>query len=63
MDQFLGDVNIFNMFVFLFKDAVTEDGEILVYFLADSLKGFQPPKEWTEAIGQTHKEKQQEAAG
>lgn len=56
-------MNIFNMFVFLFKDAVTEDGEILVYFLDDSLKGFQPPDEWMEAIRQTHKEKQLEAAG
>lgn len=51
------------MFVFFFKDAVTEDGEILVYFLDDSLKGFQPPEEWTDAIRQTHKEKQLEAAG
>lgn len=45
------------------EDAVTEDGEILVYFLDDSLKGFQPPDEWMEAIRQTHKEKQLEAAG
>lgn len=50
------------MCVFLVKDAVTEDGEILVYFLADTLKGFQPPDEWVEAIRETHKEKQQQEA-
>lgn len=58
---FFFDVKTSKMFLFLFKDAVTEDGEILVYFLADALKGFQPPDEWTEAITQTHKEKEQEA--
>uniref|UniRef100_A0A3Q0R3S0 Germinal-center associated nuclear protein n=1 Tax=Amphilophus citrinellus TaxID=61819 RepID=A0A3Q0R3S0_AMPCI len=42
------------------QDAVTEDGEILVYFLTESLKGFQPPEAWTEAIKQTHREKQQD---
>lgn len=46
--------------VLLLTDAVTEDGEILVYFLAESLKGFQPPDEWTQAIKQTHREKQQQ---
>ncbi|XP_030614652.1 germinal-center associated nuclear protein [Archocentrus centrarchus] len=45
------------------QDAVTEDGEILVYFLTESLKGFQPPEAWTEAIKQTHREKQQEEEG
>ncbi|XP_061579845.1 germinal-center associated nuclear protein [Cololabis saira] len=45
------------------EDAVTEDGEILVYFPTDSLKGFQPPEEWTEAVRQTHKEKQQQNDG
>ncbi|XP_018552194.1 LOW QUALITY PROTEIN: germinal-center associated nuclear protein [Lates calcarifer] len=45
------------------EDAVTEDGEILVYFPTESLKGFQPPKEWTQAINQTHREKQQEKEG
>uniref|UniRef100_A0A3B4YFS0 Germinal-center associated nuclear protein n=1 Tax=Seriola lalandi dorsalis TaxID=1841481 RepID=A0A3B4YFS0_SERLL len=39
--------------------AVTEDGEILVYFPTESLKGFQPPEEWSQAIKQTHKEKHQ----
>ncbi|KAM6934890.1 germinal-center associated nuclear protein [Xenentodon cancila] len=42
------------------EDAVTADGEILVYFPTESLKGFQPPEEWNEAVRQTHKEKQQE---
>uniref|UniRef100_A0AAX7SS42 Germinal-center associated nuclear protein n=1 Tax=Astatotilapia calliptera TaxID=8154 RepID=A0AAX7SS42_ASTCA len=45
------------------QDAVTEDGEILVYFPKYSLKGFQPPEEWTEAMRQTHREKQQEKEG
>lgn len=45
------------------EDAVTDGGEILVYFPTDSLKGFQPPGEWTEAIRQTHREKQQEKEG
>ncbi|XP_035532563.1 germinal-center associated nuclear protein [Morone saxatilis] len=44
-------------------DAVTEDGEILVYFPRESLKDFQPPEEWTQAIKQTHREKQQEKEG
>ncbi|KAM9710737.1 germinal-center associated nuclear protein [Menidia menidia] len=42
------------------QDAVTEDGEILVYFPAESLNGFEPPDEWTQAVRQTHREKQQE---
>lgn len=42
---------------------MTEDGEILVYFLTESLKGFQPPEEWTEAVRQTHREKQQKSEG
>ncbi|XP_029386874.1 germinal-center associated nuclear protein isoform X2 [Echeneis naucrates] len=42
------------------EDAVTEDGEVLVYFPTESLKGFQPPQEWTEAIKQTHREKHQD---
>ncbi|XP_076603708.1 germinal-center associated nuclear protein [Chaetodon auriga] len=45
------------------EDAVTEDGEILVYFHTESLKGFQPPEEWTQAIKETHREKQQEKEG
>lgn len=42
---------------------MTEDGEILVYFPTESLKGFQPPEEWTQAVRQTHREKQQEKGG
>ncbi|KAE8299602.1 Germinal-center associated nuclear protein [Larimichthys crocea] len=45
------------------EDAVTEDGEILVYLPTESLKGFQPPEEWSQAIRQTHREKQQEKEG
>ncbi|XP_028289454.1 germinal-center associated nuclear protein isoform X2 [Parambassis ranga] len=45
------------------EDAVTGDGEILVYFPTESLKGFQPPEEWTQAIRQTHREKQQRKEG
>ncbi|XP_021434900.2 germinal-center associated nuclear protein isoform X2 [Oncorhynchus mykiss] len=44
-------------------DAVTEDGEVLVYFPKEGLKGFQPPAEWTEAVSLTHREKQQETQG
>ncbi|KAM9347509.1 germinal-center associated nuclear protein [Symphorus nematophorus] len=45
------------------EGAVTEDGEILVYFPTGSLKGFQPPEEWIQAVRQTHREKQQEKEG
>lgn len=45
------------------EDALTEDGEILVYFPTQSLKGFEPPEEWNKAIRQTHREKQQEKDG
>lgn len=45
------------------EDAVTEHGEILVYFPAESLKGFQPPEEWTRAVGRTHRQKQEEREG
>lgn len=41
------------------KDALTDDGEILVYFNKDSLKSFQPPSIWIEAVTQTYQEKQQ----
>uniref|UniRef100_A0A673HID2 Germinal-center associated nuclear protein n=1 Tax=Sinocyclocheilus rhinocerous TaxID=307959 RepID=A0A673HID2_9TELE len=40
------------------KDALTDDGEILVYFNKDSLKCFQPPDSWIEAVKQTYQEKQ-----
>ncbi|XP_034077413.1 germinal-center associated nuclear protein isoform X1 [Gymnodraco acuticeps] len=45
------------------EDAVTDDGEILVYLPIETLKGFRPPGEWTEVIRQTHREKQQEEEG
>ncbi|CAN9497974.1 unnamed protein product [Ophioblennius macclurei] len=45
------------------EDALTEDGEILVYFLTDILKDFQPPEEWIQAVNKTHREKQQEQDG
>ncbi|XP_038127205.1 germinal-center associated nuclear protein isoform X2 [Cyprinodon tularosa] len=41
-------------------DAVTEDGEILVYFPTGSLEGFRPPAEWAQAVEKTHLEKQLE---
>ncbi|KAK1902941.1 Germinal-center associated nuclear protein [Dissostichus eleginoides] len=45
------------------ENAVTDDGEILVYLPIGTLKGFRPPGEWTEVIRQTHREKQQEEEG
>uniref|UniRef100_A0A3B4XWI0 Germinal-center associated nuclear protein n=1 Tax=Seriola lalandi dorsalis TaxID=1841481 RepID=A0A3B4XWI0_SERLL len=39
---------ICNYVCLVVKDAVTEDGEILVYFPTESLKGFQPPEEWSQ---------------
>lgn len=44
------------------EDSITEDGEILVYFQNEDSTSFTPPDEWTEAIRQTHREKQQEGA-
>ncbi|KAF4108846.1 hypothetical protein G5714_009919 [Onychostoma macrolepis] len=41
------------------KDALMDDGEIFVYFNKDSLKSFQPPHSWIEAVKQTYREKQQ----
>ncbi|XP_077404821.1 germinal-center associated nuclear protein [Vanacampus margaritifer] len=40
------------------KDAVTKDGEILVYYLSEPLKGFHLPEEWIKAVRMTHREKQ-----
>ncbi|XP_055086544.1 germinal-center associated nuclear protein [Periophthalmus magnuspinnatus] len=42
------------------EDAVTEDGEILVYFPSEALSCFTPPDEWNEAVKETHREKQQQ---
>ncbi|XP_016375449.1 germinal-center associated nuclear protein isoform X2 [Sinocyclocheilus rhinocerous] len=41
------------------KDALMDDGEILVYFNKDSLKSFQPPDIWIEAVKLTYQEKRQ----
>lgn len=43
---------------FKITDALTDDGEILVYFNKDSLKCFQPPDSWIEAVKQTYQERQ-----
>lgn len=43
----------------MITDALTDHGEILVYFNKDSLKSFQPPDSWMEAVKQTYQEKQQ----
>ncbi|XP_055018999.1 LOW QUALITY PROTEIN: germinal-center associated nuclear protein [Boleophthalmus pectinirostris] len=42
------------------EDAMTEDGEILVYFPSEALSSFTPPDEWTEAMKETHREKHQQ---
>ncbi|XP_056884180.1 germinal-center associated nuclear protein isoform X1 [Takifugu flavidus] len=44
-----------------YEDALTDNGEILVYFHAESLNGFKSPEEWTQVVRQTHKEKLQES--
>uniref|UniRef100_A0A3Q3WCP2 Germinal-center associated nuclear protein n=1 Tax=Mola mola TaxID=94237 RepID=A0A3Q3WCP2_MOLML len=38
-------------------ETITENGEILVYFVTESLNGFKPPDEWTHAVRETHREK------
>ncbi|XP_029967911.1 germinal-center associated nuclear protein [Salarias fasciatus] len=45
------------------EDALTEDGEILVYFITDMLKDFQPPEEWIQAVNKTHRETHLEQDG
>ncbi|CAL8266206.1 unnamed protein product [Lota lota] len=45
------------------QDAVTEDGEVLVYFLTESLKRFDPPEEWSQAVRLTHRQKQLQTEG
>lgn len=47
--------------LFVVADALTDNGEILVYFHAESLNGFKSPEEWTRVVKQTHKEKLQES--
>ena len=36
---------------------MTEDGEVLVFFLTESLKSFDPPEEWSQAVLTTHRQK------
>lgn len=50
---------LFFLFFLPVDYAMTEDGEILVYFSAESLKGFQPPEEWRLAVRQKHREREQ----
>ncbi|XP_061520847.1 germinal-center associated nuclear protein [Phycodurus eques] len=45
------------------EDATTKDGEILVYYLSESSKGFHPPEDWIEAVRMTHREKQRDDKG
>ncbi|XP_041925259.1 germinal-center associated nuclear protein [Alosa sapidissima] len=42
------------------EDAITADGQILVYFHREGLSDFVPPASWGEALKRTHQEKQQE---
>lgn len=53
----------FYLCVFVWSDAVTEAGEVLVYFLPDALERFDPPEEWNQAVALTHQEKRQLAEG
>ncbi|XP_017164946.1 germinal-center associated nuclear protein [Poecilia reticulata] len=41
-------------------DALTADGQILVFFPSGSLDGFRPPADWVQAVDRTHRETQQE---
>nr|XP_006636742.1 PREDICTED: germinal-center associated nuclear protein [Lepisosteus oculatus] len=45
------------------EDAITDDGEILVYFVKEDLKKYEPPSSWLWAVRKTHKDKQQESFG
>ncbi|XP_062390501.1 germinal-center associated nuclear protein [Sardina pilchardus] len=42
------------------EDAITADGQILVYFQREGLSHFAPPDSWGAAVKRTHQEKQQE---
>lgn len=42
-------------------DALTDKGEILVYYYKEELKHFHPPEIWVAAVSRTHTEKQQSA--
>ncbi|KAJ3592539.1 hypothetical protein NHX12_007666 [Muraenolepis orangiensis] len=43
--------------------AMTEDGEVLVYFLTESLKRFDPPEEWNRAVRLAHRHKRLQTEG
>ncbi|MBN3314505.1 GANP protein, partial [Atractosteus spatula] len=45
------------------EDAITDDGQILVYFVKEDLKKYEPPSSWLQALRKTHKDKQQESFG
>ncbi|XP_019744468.1 germinal-center associated nuclear protein [Hippocampus comes] len=45
------------------EDAVTEDGEILVYYLNEAFERFQPPEEWIEAVSTTRGQKRRDDKG
>lgn len=53
--------NLCNGCCWFVADALTDNGDILVYFHAESLNAFKPPEEWTQVVRQTHKEKRQES--
>lgn len=42
---------------------MTEDGEILVYYLSEAFERFQPPEEWIEAVATTRGQKQRDDKG
>lgn len=42
------------------EDAITDDGQILVYFQKEGLSHFLPPASWAEAVKHTRQEKRQQ---
>lgn len=48
------------LFFPLFTDAITADGQILVYFQKEGLSHFVPPASWEGAVKRTHQEKQRD---
>ncbi|KAL2081524.1 hypothetical protein ACEWY4_023377 [Coilia grayii] len=42
------------------EDAITDDGQILVYFQKEGLSHFLPPASWAEAVRHTRQEKRQQ---
>lgn len=47
----------------LSSDAVTDDGEILVYFVKEEQKVFEPPVQWKNVVTCIHPEKWQNTDG